>query len=214
MACSRSRLSAGSETFAPTDLPGGRFFSFVHGIRGLSSAVRSGILENETGDTGGLAKAALDELGGPLPACERPEGDEGPERHRVFRSEERLLAGWARAQGLIVPIIPESPEDGKERRVRLDPGSGLIEKATHPGSYGGQLGSIIEVHGGGFAEHARLLQATPCEYLDRIVPHNTVFGSDTRLSGVAMTPEGPSIVTRESARPGRAAGGLPASGQG
>lgn len=135
----------------------------------------------------------------------RPTEPESSGLAREIRSdsEAESHAAWFDARGLLSTRRnpPQSDElTGGEHFVEINEDAGLVFKATHPGKFG--FGADVEmVHPRGRNARPRitagLVDATPDEYLFRLVQQNGLFGDDIRILGAVRYPQGISVLTTQ-----------------
>ena len=107
----------------------------------------------------------------------------GPQRaQRTALIEWARLAGKVRAFSYIEQF--ERVAEGAEHVVYYDPERGLAVKATHTNRFGHST----------FAEGAT---ATPLEYFQRLAWHNSIFGDDIRIEGVAHDESQIEVITTQ-----------------
>ena len=104
------------------------------------------------------------------------------------RAQRRALIEWAQLAGKVRAFSHieqfERVADGAEHVVYHDPARGVAVKTTHTNRFGHST----------FAEGA---MATPLEYLQRLAWHNSLFGDDIRIEGVAHDESQIEIITTQ-----------------
>jgi len=124
---------------------------------------------------------------------------------REIRSdrEAESLARWADAKS-ILSIESRSPQSddltGGEHLVTLDISGNIVYKSTHPGKFG--FGADVEmIHPKGRNARPRitagLVDASPDEYLFRMIKQNELFRDHVRVMGVVQYPQGVSVLTTQ-----------------
>ncbi len=117
--------------------------------------------------------------------------------------EAESFARWTDAKG-IFSIEDRAPQrddlTGGEHLVTLDLSGEIVYKSTHPGKFG--FGADVEmIHPRGRSTRPRitagLVDATPDEYLFRLIHQNELFGDDIRIMGAASYPQGFSVLTSQ-----------------
>ena len=153
-------------------------------------------MPDETGSVsdrpGGDAQSALESAARELRASPPPaRASPAREREVLARRQERDLLAWAREQGRLIDparYLPHAERGGEEHRLWLAEDGERYFKATFPGKFGF---SVILAPGG----LPDLTEATPLEYLERLLLQNSVFGDTLALEGVAQEEREPVIVT-------------------
>ena len=150
--------------------------SALHDLRGSPGAVRAGTEER------------------PVPLGER------------VRIERGVLLGWARREGrLLSPIRLRSRVigGGAEHEVFFDHASQRYFKLTIEGGLTIDSEFRIGKRTQRWLGVPFVREATPLEYLERLVLFNEVFGDDIRLEGVIADAEQPCLVTSQPVIRGR-----------
>lgn len=116
--------------------------------------------------------------------------------------EEHELLQWARDAGCLGgerELMPPSPADGEEHRVRFDEPSGRWFKATHPETYGAapQISYDLDPVTNRPAKRLVMGKGTPMIYLERWSLFNAVFGDDVRLERILPAGYGLSILVSQ-----------------
>lgn len=110
------------------------------------------------------------------------------ERIGAQRAQCRALIEWARLAGQVraFSYIEQFARvaEGAEHVVYHDPERGLAVKTTHANRFGHST----------FAEGAT---ATPLEYFQRLAWHNSLFGDDIRIEGVAHDESQIEVITTQ-----------------
>lgn len=124
---------------------------------------------------------------------------------REIRSdrEAESLAAWADGRGLLSyrNRTPQTDElTGGEHFVELNETARLVFKSTHPGKFG--FSADVElVHPKGWKSKPRitagLVDATPDEYLFRLLKQNELFDDDIRIMGVVQYPQHLSVLSTQ-----------------
>ena len=137
------------------------------------------------------------------------DGAEPPERRRTlwerFERERDAILGWARTRDLLLDgreHLSRVEGGGAEHAVYLDREQGVVVKITR--GFGMTVGTNFHIgkRSQRYLGLPFVRQATPLEYLERLVIFNEVFGDDIRLVGVIAGPE-PAIVTTQPVIRGR-----------
>ena len=137
------------------------------------------------------------------------DGEDSPERRRPLRERYRIerdaLLEWARSSGCVLDggeYLSRVQDGGAEHAVFLDEERELVFKITR--RFGLTAGTDFRIgkRTQKYLAVPFVRQATPLEYLERIVLFNEVFGDDIRLVGVIAEPE-PAIVTTQPVIRGR-----------
>ena len=132
----------------------------------------------------GDAPSALESAARHLRATPPPAGSSPLRSREVFRRrQERDLLAWAeQSRRLIAPsdYLSLICDAGEEHRVWVPGDQSRHFKVTHPGRCGFAVVSGAET---GF--EAELTGALPLEYLERLLPQNSLFGDRMALEGVA-----------------------------
>ena len=182
----RSRGSFGSPNRFPFDDSPGLTYSLIDG-----SQTRKRPFPPDSALARSLEK--LDET-----LAIRDGGDHAPQR------SERALKSWAVTRGL--KLSPGSFEEfvgdkeeffGSEHTVYPDPDSNRVIKITHPP----EEGAFRSVG----AERGPDRSQSAYDYLHSLASSNKLFGSDIRLEGILIGPEGLRIVTSQPFVQGRRA---------
>ena len=104
------------------------------------------------------------------------------------RAQRSALIEWARSVGKTLPFSHVEQfvrvSEGAEHVVFHDPSRGLAVKATHVNRFGH---SVI----------AEGMSASPLEYVQRLVWHNTLFGDEICIEGVAFDEAQIEIITTQ-----------------
>ena len=138
---------------------------------------------------GALESAACQLRASPPPAAASP----AREREILRRRQERDLLAWAREQGRLIEratYLTLAERGGEEHRLWLAEDGRRYFKATFPGRFGF---AVILAHAG----IPDLADATPLEYLERLILQNRVFGDSVCLEGVTQEAGGTAIVTSQ-----------------
>lgn len=155
-------------------------------------------MPDESGDlsdrSSGDAQSALESAASHLRASPPPARTSAArDREILGRRQERDLTAWAREQGRLIhpdTYLPLIVAGGEEHRVWLDEGRQRYLKTTFPGRFGFTV--IVNP-----VEVADLADATPLEYLDRLLLQNSVFGDLIGLEGIAQETGKLAIVTSQ-----------------
>jgi hypothetical protein len=143
---------------------------------------------------GGDAQSALESAARQLRASPTPAGASAARERKVLRGrQERDLIAWAREQGrLIQPAryVQFAERGGEEHRLWLAEDGQRYFKATYPGRFA----FTIILNPAGFPD---LADATPLEYLERLLLQNSIFGDTICLEGVAQEPGGTAVLTSQ-----------------
>lgn len=117
-------------------------------------------------------------------------------------AQARVLRAWAQQAGLILDpevFFDPATRGGEEHLVWPDAAISRYIKLTHAGRFGLAADAqwfFDEVREEAEAK-AYLRDATPLEYLDRLILQNTVFGDDIRLLGIIDKARGMHVVTSQ-----------------
>ena len=173
-----------------------------------SSGQASDLMLHEAGrvsdQSGGDAESALESAARHLRSSPRPAGASPARQREILRGRQtRDLLAWARENDLL--IEPETyaalvEPGGEEHRVWVDEPRQLYFKATHPGRFGF---SVIAAPSG----LPILVDATPLEYLERLLLQNTLFGDHVNLVGIAAEPGGLVMISSQPNLTGGAVSG-------
>jgi len=140
------------------------------------------------------AQSALESAARQLRTSPRPAGASPAREREILRGrQERDLLAWAREQGrLIEPAhyFSLAEPGGEEHRLWLAEGGQRYFKATFPGRFA----FTVILNPAGFVD---LADATPLEYLERLLLQNSVFGDSVCLEGVAQEAGGSVIVSSQ-----------------
>ena len=130
-------------------------------------------------DPSGALETALAHLGRSPGPNSPPSGRESWDAER--QRQLSILARWAQDSGKLIPserwVTPE--ELGAEHRVFYDPSRSSAIKITNSGKCGMTY------------RQGQPEAATPIEYLERWLNHNSLFADTVWLEGVMQTPSGP-----------------------
>ena len=140
--------------------------------------------------------------------CETGEEEPGERRRPLrerYRIERDAILGWARGSGCLLTggeYLSRVQDGGAEHAVFLDEEQELVFKITR--RFGLTAGTDFRIgkRTQKYLAVPFVRQATPLEYLERLVLFNEVFGDDIRLVGVIAEPE-PAIVTTQPVIRGR-----------
>jgi hypothetical protein len=134
----------------------------------------------------GDASSALESAAHHLRASPRPAGSTPAREREILRGrQERDLIAWARESDRLTEptdYLPRIEDGGEEHRVWLDAIARRYFKVTHAGRFGF---TVIPMSDG----TAELTNATPLEYLERLLLQNFLFNDAIRLEGVAIERE-------------------------
>lgn len=137
------------------------------------------------------------------------DGEDSPERRRPLRGryllERDTLPGWARSSGCILAgadYLNRVTGGGAEHAVFFDPELQAYVKITR--GFGLTAGTDFRIgkRTQKYLAVPFVRQATPLEYLERLVLFNELFGDDIRVAGVIGGSE-PAIVTTQPVIRGR-----------
>lgn len=151
---------------------------------------------------GDSLRAAHRHLGGSEAAISGSEGELYAER---ATSEGRALWRWAKEDGCCLKSEPwlarfEIDNDGgQEHRVWYSADEGRYYKANHAGRYGwyASLDLRYDKRTQEDEPYIAMGNATPCQYLDRLLLQNEVFSDDIRLEGLWIESGGLVILTSQ-----------------
>jgi hypothetical protein len=139
-----------------------------------------------------------------------PTEPQGAGLAREIRTDREIesITAWTDARGLLSTRSrpPQTDElTGGEHFVEIHEETGLVFKSTRPGKFG--FGVDVElVHPRGWKSRPRitagLVDATPEEYLFRLIQQNELFGDEVRVMGAVRYPQGVSILTSQPFYPG------------
>lgn len=125
------------------------------------------------------ARSALADAASHLRASLRADGSlDGQDDFDRAEKEWRYFRDWAQGGGLILPqqLTPPERAGGREHDVRYEARAGLWWKYTKPNLAGY---TVSWANGEPFMHNA-----SPLEYLERLLRQNEVFGDDLRLAGL------------------------------
>lgn len=131
------------------------------------------------------------------------DGDDSTRSPSEQRSAQaKIFRAWVAESGLILDpaeYLDHAQPGGQEHMILRDAESERIVKLTHAGRFG--LAADAQWFFDGEREEAGakayLRDATPLEYLDRLILQNTVFGDDLRLLGIIDKARGMHVVTSQ-----------------
>ena len=179
--------------------PSGHWFFLVAFERAVDIlSARLDLMPDETGHLpdgpGGDAQGALESAARHLRASPPPAGGSPARQREILRGrQERDLLAWAREQRRLIEsatYLGLAERGGEEHRLWLAEEGQRYFKATFPGRCGF---AVILTHAG----VPDLADATPLEYLERLILQNRVFGDKVRLEGITQEPGGTAIVTSQ-----------------
>lgn len=122
------------------------------------------------------------------------------------RRERQALLEWAHRHGKILDgqrFFPRVTNGGAEHRVFLDEALGRAFKLTIAGGLTVGIDYRIGKRSQQWLAVPYVREATPREYLERLLLFNEVFGDDLRLEGVIADVELPCLVTSQPVIHGR-----------
>jgi hypothetical protein len=162
----------GSESDAPREAPPQRGEAGVDPIRAALSFLRG-------------------DLSGDLPASRPP----------PLARQTEGLAQWARNLGFLLnpaDLPAKALHGGQEHEIWIDEGSDRIWKMTRGSVFGMQPGiDLALVSSAEDARRFHLWEATPIEYLERLILHNLLVPGINRWEGVIVQQDDISIVTSQ-----------------
>ena len=138
-------------------------------------------------------------IGGGLRAVSPVDGESRAER---ATREGRALWRWAgetRCRLNPADYLPLITGGGQEHRVWHDSKAVRYRKVTHTGRYGWTAAMDFRYNKWTQEDEPfiGMGDATPLEYLDRLLLQNEVFGDDITLEGIALEAEGLAIATHQ-----------------
>jgi len=143
---------------------------------------------------GGDAQSALESAARQLRASPAPARTSAArDREILRRRQERDLVAWARDLSCLIPpvrYLALVERGGEEHRLWLSEDGQRYFKTTFPGKFGFTV--VLNP-----ADFPDLAEATPLEYLERLLLQNSVFGDVVILEGVAQEAGGTVIVTSQ-----------------
>lgn len=127
---------------------------------------------------------------------------DGESRSQRATREGRALWRWGQENGCCL-----KPSDylhlitggGQEHRVWYDPTCGRYRKATHAGRYGWTAAMDYRYNKRTQEDepYIGMGDATPLEYLDRLLLQNEIFSDDIALGGLAIEADGLTVLTSQ-----------------
>ncbi len=117
-------------------------------------------------------------------------------------AQAKVFRAWIAQSGLILDpaeYLDHAQPGGQEHMILRDAESARVIKLTHAGRFGLAADAqwfFDEVREEAGAK-AYLRDATPLEYLDRLIWQNTVWGDDIRLLGIIDKARGMHVVTSQ-----------------
>ena len=131
------------------------------------------------------------------------DGDDSARSPAEQRSwEAKIFRAWNAESGLILDpaeYLDHAQPGGQEHMVLRDDESERVIKLTHAGRFGLAADAqwFFDEESGEAGAKAFLRDATPLEYLDRLLLQNEVFGDDIRLLGIIDKARGMHVVTSQ-----------------